>query len=187
MTELPHLPEIFDTLRGGYHYTPSDGEVFRALWTHFDAYRDAFDAFGLNLRKHPRRVVYLASGDEQDPGKQAREMGLFMLILVQWMGEHEGSIDPDLFEKTFFVDTLPHLQSNRYKEYMKAVDIHDSGGLESVVGTLIRLGFAEKSGQGFRFRNAAYRFLDLCLDALDLDASSSDGVAPHDASSTARP
>lgn len=70
---------------------------------------------------------------------------------------------------------------------MKAVDIHDSGGLNSVVGTFIRLGFAETSGQGFRFRDAAYRFLDLCLDVLNLDAASSGGAPPRDAPSTARP
>lgn len=171
MTELPHLPEIFDTLRSGYHYTSEDGAVFRDVWNNFDAYRDAFAAFGLHLEKHPERILFLASRDDQDPGKRARKMGLFMLILIQWMGEREASIVPALFEKTFFVDTLPHLQSDRYKKYMKAVDVHDSDDLESVINTFVRFGFAETSGQGFRFRDAAYRFLDLCQEAIELDRS----------------
>lgn len=171
MTDLPYLPEIFDKLRGGYHYTSSDGEVFRALWTNFDDYQSAFAAFGLHLEKHRKRVVFLASGNDQDPRNQARKMGLFMLILIEWMNERETSIVPALFEKTFFVDTLPHFQSERYREYMKYVDVHDSSDLHSVVKMFIRFGFAEASGRGFRFRDAAYRLLDLCWDVLNLDRS----------------
>lgn len=174
MTDLPHLPEIFNTLRSGYHYTPEDGAVYLALRNDFDRYRDAFDAFGLTLRMHRQQVVYLESGGSVTPGKQAREMGLFMMILIEWMGNQRASIVPDLFNEVFYIHALPHLQNARYSEYMNAVDVHDSSDLDGIVSKLKSFGFAKSVGDGFSFREAAYRFLDLCQDVAALDAPSDD-------------
>lgn len=184
MTDLPHLAAIFHKLRSGYHYTPADGDVFRTLWRRFDAYRDAFDAFGLLLRKHPQNVVYLAADASDDPGKQAREMGLFVLVLVEWMSDRHGTIVPDFFETWWRIEDLPHLASDRYREYMDRVGVATPDDLDRVVRLLAKYGFAESRADGaFRFRAAAHRFLDLCLEAVEMtdDPDADDPDAPPDA------
>lgn len=167
MTDLPHLPEIFRKLRRGYHYTPADGAPYRALEDQFEAYQAAFDAFGLQLKRHRQQTVYLEATPSQTPGTEARTMGLFMLILIEWFGTQRASLVPDLFERTFRLDDLPHLDTERYREAMKAVGVQERAGLESIVGKLEQFGFARQTSDGFRLRAAAYRFLDLCQEAIE--------------------
>jgi len=168
MDDLPHLEPIFNKLRRGYHFTPEDGEVFRTLWDRFEEYQRLFGSLGLALRKHPQNVVYLVANDNVQPGKQAQRMGLFMLVLVEHFGETHSSIVSSLFDTRFRVENLPHLKTARYEEYMNAIDVHDSDDLESIVRSLVRFGFAKRVETGFMLRKAAYRFLDLCLEASDL-------------------
>jgi len=168
MDDLPHLEPIFNKLRRGYHFTPEDGEVFRTLWDRFEEYQRLFGSLGLALKKHSQNVVYLIANDNVQPGKQARRMGLFMLVLVEHFGETHSSIVSSLFDTRFRVENLPHLKTARYEEYMNAIDVHDSDDLESIVRSLVRFGFAKRVETGFMLRKAAYRFLDLCLEASDL-------------------
>jgi hypothetical protein len=168
MEALPHLELIFNKLRRGYHFTPEDGEVYRTLWDRFEEYQRLFDSLGLDLKKHPKNVVYLVANDNVQPGKQARRMGLFMLVLVEHFGETHSSIVSSLFDTRFRLESLPHLKVARYEEYMNAIDVHDAGDLEGIVRSLVRFGFAKRVENGFMLRKAAYRFLDLCLEASDL-------------------
>lgn len=168
MEALPHLELIFNKLRRGYHFTPEDGEVYRTLWDRFEEYQRLFEGLGLDLRKHPKNVVYLVANDNVQPGKQARRMGLFMLVLVEHFGETHSSIVSSLFDTRFRLENLPHLKAARYEEYMNAIDVHDAGDLEGIVRSLVRFGFAKRVENGFMLRKAAYRFLDLCLEASDL-------------------
>lgn len=168
MDTLPHLESIFNQLRRGYHVTPEDGEVYRALRDRFEDYQTLLDSLGLDLRKHPKDVFYLVANDNVQPSKQARKMGLFMLVLIEHVGETQESIVPSLFETVFRVEKLPHLKKTRYEEYMNAIDVQDADDLRTIVKTLRRFGFATQTENGFTFRRAAYRFLDLCRDASDL-------------------
>jgi len=168
MEALPHLELIFNKLRRGYHFTPEDGEVYRTLWDRFEEYQRLLEGLGLDLRKHPKNVVYLVANDNVQPGKQARRMGLFMLVLVEHFGETHSSIVSSLFDTRFRLENLPHLKAARYEEYMNAIDVHDAGDLEGIVRSLVRFGFAKRVENGFMLRKAAYRFLDLCLEASDL-------------------
>lgn len=168
MEALPHLELIFNKLRRGYHFTPEDGEVYRTLWDRFEEYQRLFDSLGLDLKKHPKNVVYLVANENVQPGKQARRMGLFMLVLVEHFGETHSSIVSSLFDTRFRLENLPHLKAARYEEYMNAIDVHDAGDLEGIVRSLVRFGFAKRVENGFMLRKAAYRFLDLCLEASDL-------------------
>jgi hypothetical protein len=168
MEALPHLELIFNKLRRGYHFTPEDGEVYRTLWDRFEEYQRLFDSLGLDLKKHPKNVVYLVANDNVQPGKQARRMGLFMLVLVEHFGETHSSIVSSLFDTRFRLENLPHLKAARYEEYMNAIDVHDADDLDGIVRSLVRFGFAKRVENGFMLRKAAYRFLDLCLEASDL-------------------
>ncbi|MGM0705314.1 MAG: condensin complex protein MksE [Bacteroidota bacterium] len=178
MTSLPHLATIFDRLRRGYHFTPADGDLFRVLWNDFDAYEKAFGAFGLRLHKHHQNVVYLAADPSKNPGKQARTMGLFVLVMVESMSNEYAAIVPPFFDTWWRIEELPHLASERYREYMEQVDINDADDLARVVRLLEKYGFAEtRTGGAFQFRTAAYRFLDLCIDAVEMSEAS--GTAPN--------
>jgi len=168
MDALPHLETIFHDLKRGYHFTPEDGEVFRPLWERFDEYERLFDSLGLDLRRHQKNVVYLVANENVQPGTQAKEMGLFMMVLIEHFGETHSSIVPSIFDAVFRIENLPHLQKARYEEYMNAIGVHDAGDLERIVGALIRYGFAEETSSGFTLGTAAYRFLDLCREASDL-------------------
>jgi len=168
MDALPHLESIFHQLRRGYHVTPEDGKVYLALRDQFEDYRSLFESLGLELKRHPKDVFYLVANDNVKPSKQARKMGLFMLVLVEHVGETQESIVPSLFETVFRVEKLPHLKNARYEEYMNAIDVYDADDLRTIVKTLRRFGFAAEVENGFTFRRAAYRLLDLCRDASDL-------------------
>lgn len=187
METLPHLESIFNKLRRGYHFTPEDGEVYRTLWDRFEEYQLLFDSLGLDLRKHPQNVVYLVANDNVQPGKQARRMGLFILVLVEHFGETHSSIVSSLFDTRLRVENLPHLKRARYEEYMNAIDVHDADDLESIVRSLVRFGFAKRVETGFMLRKAAYRFLDLCLEASDLaeEDSGSEQATPSPVSQDA--
>jgi chromosome condensin MukBEF MukE localization factor len=180
MDTLPHLESIFHQLRRGYHVTPEDGDVYRALRDRFEEYQTLFDGLGLDLRKHPKDVFYLVANDNVQPSKQARKMGLFMLVLIEHVGETHESIVPSLFETVFRVEELPHLTKARYEGYMNAIDVHDASDLRTIVKTLRRFGFAAQADNGFTFRRAAYRFLDLCREASDFveDRSASAATNP---------
>ncbi len=177
MDSLPHLEPIFNKLRRGYHFTPEDGEVYRTLWDRFEEYQRLFDSLGLDLKKHPKNVVYLVANDNVQPGKQARRMGLFMLILVEHFGETHSSIVPSLFDTGFRIENLPHLKTARYEEYMNAIDVHDADDLDGIVRSLVRFGFAKRVDTGFMLRRAAYRFLDLCREASDLEEGEAEEVS----------
>jgi hypothetical protein len=120
------------------------------------------------LRRHQKNVVYLVANENVQPGTQAKEMGLFMMVLIEHFGETHSSIVPSIFDAVFRIENLPHLQKARYEEYMNAIGVHDAGDLERIVGALVRYGFAEETSSGFTLGTAAYRFLDLCREASDL-------------------
>lgn len=185
MKSLPHLPEIFNRLRLGYHYTASDTALFPVLWKRFNAYKETFAVFGLRLQKHPEGVVYLDPGAAEGIGKRTRRMGLFVLILVEWMSNERPAILPDFFETWWPIDDLPHLEYDRYREYMEHVQVEHTGDLQRIVNQLAKYGFAETRSNGsFQFRTAAYRFLDLCIEAIELeaedDATADAASRPHD-------
>lgn len=187
MKSLPHLATIFDRLRKGYHFTPADGDLFRTLWNQFHAYEKAFAAFGLHLCKHSENVVYLAADRSNNPGKQARTMGLFVLVMVEWMSNEYAEIIPTFFDTWWRPNDLPHLTSERYREYMEQVDVKDANDLAGVVRLLAKYGFAETQPGGlFRFRTAAHRFLDLCMEAMEM-STESDAEPDADADSFANP
>ena len=167
MEPLPHQATLFQRLRKGYHLTPADGELYRALEEHQAAYEALFNGLGLTLRKHPKGIFYLIASETATPTTRAREMGLFMLVLIEHVGEARASIVPGLFEEPFRVEQLPHLKRARYEAYMRTIDVHDTDDLRSIIRTLQTFGFVEADGDRFRVRRAAFRFLDVCQKAMD--------------------
>ena len=63
MNQLPHLAEIFDGLRRGWHFVPEESEAAAALAAEFPKYQELFVALGLNLVRHERDFFYLDPAD----------------------------------------------------------------------------------------------------------------------------
>lgn len=174
MDPLPHQAALFRRLHRGYHLTPADGALYRALEEHQAAYEALFDGLGLALHKHPEGIFYLIASETATPTKQARKMGLFMLVLIEHFGETHASIVPELFQEPFRVEDLPHLKRTRYDAYMRTIDVHDADDLRSIIRTLQTFGFAEVDGDRVRVRRAAFRFLDVCRKAVDSEGDGED-------------
>jgi chromosome condensin MukBEF MukE localization factor len=58
MNALPHIHQIFDSLRGGCHLSPEDEPGFSAVTADYEAYAEYFKPLGLNLVRHPREFFY---------------------------------------------------------------------------------------------------------------------------------
>ncbi len=164
---LPYLEEIFRKLRRGEHICAEDGESYYALCKDIDLYIDLFRQLGFRLEYHPRNFYYFKG--EGILSDASSRLALFVFILMEYIeGKGEPIVDT-LLTKNFVIDELPHLTSDRYRAYMKEAGVEDSEGLENIVNSLGRLGFAQRKGNTFRFRVPIYRFFDICMGMLKPD------------------
>ena len=162
---LPRLKEVFEHLRRGRHLCPEDGDLYRAVHDHQDAFRDLFFHLGFDLKAHHRGFFYFhGQGSLSDTGAR---MAVFMFILLEAMGDQGKSVEEELMTATFTLADMPHLNGNRYRAYMKEAGIDGEEGLELVIRNMERFGFLQRLREGvFRFRIPVYRFLDLCHEIL---------------------
>lgn len=115
-------------------------------------------------------------------------MGLFVLVMVEWVGNEHAAITPIFFDTWWHIDDLPHLAFERYREYMEQVDVNDADDLAGVIRLLETYGFAEtRTGGTFQFRTASYRFLELCVEAAEMSASSDAEASDTDTQVDLRP
>ena len=161
--ELPHLEEIFDELRRGYHICFDDGAPYRALSNHFESYRRLFSALGFELVRHERDFFYFRSSGNL--GKTASQMAVFFFILVEVFGDRGENLRDAIFKADHRIDKLPHFQRESHRACLSEVGIDTDDALGSVIKKLERYGFAERRGDTFRFRKPAWRFVELCFEA----------------------
>lgn len=163
--ELPHLSEIFDSLRRGRHLCAEDGRLYLSLRENLDAYHELFKHLGFRLEVHPRDFFYFRGKDSLSP--QASRMALFVLILIESLADHGKPIVDTLMTQTFSIHDLPHRKAARFRAYLKESGVVDEDGLRGIVRQLDRFGFCQRlTDNTFRFRAPAYRFFDLCIEVL---------------------
>ena len=102
-------------------------------------------------------------------------MAVFVFILMEFLANQGEAVEQGIITKTFALEELPHLKSDRYRTYMKEAGIEDEEDLVNVVNNLERYGFAQKKQGSFRFRAPIYRFFDVCHRILKLDDDSQSG------------
>ncbi len=164
--DLPHMEDVFDALRRGRHITLRDGELFQALQNHQEEYAELFGNLGFDLVRHSRDFYYFR--DENNFTDRASRIAVFMFILVEWLADQGEPVEETIMTRRFGVDELPHLESERYVNYMREAGVTDRGDLVRVVQAMDRFGFARRAGSGsFEFAPPIYRFLELCMEMVD--------------------
>lgn len=162
---LPELKHVFAELRRGVHLAVEDGALYQSLRSHERDYAQLFAALGFELIHHPHQFFYLRDEERDHAPDGMVQCGVFMLILIDHLQDQGLDVEARLFDGSFDLDHLPHLEQPRYQAYLRQVRITDVGGLENIAQQLKRYGFAELRGRELRLRAPAMRFVDLCLDA----------------------
>lgn len=182
LPEWPHLREIFEALRRGRHIAHRDGELFQALKRNETAFTQLFQQLGFRLEHHPRDFFYFRN--QADLTDLSSRMAVFLFILVEWLADRGEPVEETVLTRIFTLEELPHLQSERYCQYMKEAGVMNSDDLVKIVQTLERFGFARRrEADAFSFETPVYRFLDLCMElATEADAGDEpDDTDPDDA------
>ncbi len=167
MTPLPYLKDIFDKLRQGAYITHEHGEIHAALVGRADEYTKYFEPLGLDLVQHERDFFYFRTETAENTPAAASlpPIIVFSFILIEAAADEGHPVEEYLLTTRFDITKLPHLASDRYKEYLKLMDIENDGALLRVVKSMVRLGWVEfNSDQTFRFLRPFYRVFDKCRE-----------------------
>jgi hypothetical protein len=160
---LPHLAEIFETLRRGKHLSARDGDLYHARKKQEPLFDALFGKLGFKLVHHPRDFYYFL--DTSNFTELSARMAIFMFILVEHLADRGEPVEETLMTRRFSSGDLPHLQGERYQSTMREAGITTPDELAAIVRTMERFGFARRlDEETFGFDVPAYRFLDLCLE-----------------------
>ena len=172
---LPHLAEIFETLRRGKHISARDGDIFHDLKRQETLYEALFSKLGFKLVHHARDFFYFF--DTTNFTDLSARVAVFMFILVESLADKGESVEETVLTRRFVYKDLPHLQGERFQTYMREAGINSPEDLAAIVRTMERFGFArEMDEETFVFDVPIYRFLDLCMEmAPKASPSQSDG------------
>ncbi|MBI3371506.1 MAG: hypothetical protein HY017_07090 [Betaproteobacteria bacterium] len=165
MSELPHLQELFDRLKRGYHLSPEDEPMFSAVAADHEAYAAYFAPLGLKLVRHPREFFYFDPEAAESVPETLPRIAVFSFILVDHAANAGRPIEDYLLNQHFLISKLPHFSLDRYAELLRQVEVEDSAGLRTVLKHMERLGWVKFVGEEeFRFLRPFHRVFDKCLD-----------------------
>jgi len=161
--ELPHLAEIFESLRRGKHISARDGDLFHALKHQGAGYEALFAKLGFKLVHHARDFFYFF--DTANFTELSARMAVFMFILVESLADKGESVEETVLTRRFACKDLPHLHGERYQTYMREAGVTTPEDVAKVVQTMERFGFTKRmDAETFGFEVPIYRFLDLCME-----------------------
>ncbi len=180
MSELPHLQEIFDRLRRGYHLSPEDEPAFSAMAANPEAYAAYFAPLGLTLVRHPREFFYF----EPDAGESLSDVlpriAVFSFILIDHAANQGRPIEEFLLSQHFLISKLPHFTLDRYAALLRQMEVEETAELRQILKNMERLGWVKFVGEEeFRFLRPFHRVFDKCLElAQTAQTPSADESAP---------
>ena len=178
MNELPHLQELFDRLKRGYHLSPEDESVFSAVAANHEAYAAYFAPLGLTLVRHPREFFYFKPEIAEGVLETLPRIAVFSFILVDHAANAGRPIEDYLLNQHFLISKLPHFSLDRYAALLRQVEVEDAVGLRTILKYMERLGWVKFVGEEeFRFLRPFHRVFDKCLE-LSAAGSSRDNEAP---------
>lgn len=180
MSELPHLQELFDRLKRGYHLSPEDEPMFSAVAADHEAYAAYFEPLGLKLVRHPREFFYFAPEAAESMPETLPRIAVFSFILVDHAANAGRPIEDYLLNQHFLISKLPHFSLDRYATLLRQVEIEDPAGLKTVLKRMEGLGWVKFVGEEeFRFLRPFHRVFDKCLDLSATGSSrNNDTVSP---------
>ena len=168
MSELPHLQELFDRLKRGYHLSSEDEPIFSAVATNHEAYAAYFAPLGLKLVRHPREFFYFDPEVAESVPETLPRIAVFSFILVDHAANAGRSIEDYLLNQHFLISKLPHFSLERYVTLLRQVEVEDVAGLRTVLKHMERLGWVKFVGEEeFRFLRPFHRVFDKCLELSD--------------------
>ena len=178
--DLPHLAEVFESLRRGRHLSVRDGDPFHALKRHESLYETLFTKLGFKMVHHARDFFYFQ--DSANFTDLSAKLAVFMFVLVESLADKGETVEDTVMTRRFAYGDLPHLQGERYQTYMREAGVATPEDLAAIVRTMERFGFARRmDAETFCFDVPIYRFLDLCMDMANQAAvaehASPDGVS----------
>ncbi len=167
LADLTHLQDLFERLRSGRHVCAEDGALYLALRDRMSDYTRLFAALGFDLVDHARGFCYFRS--DADLGKEASAQAVFFFVLVEAWSDDGRDLEDTVFDTAGHrIAELPHFTRESWRACMAEVGIPTPDALTDVLKRMERLGFTERiDDERFRFRVAAWRFLDLCRDVLE--------------------
>ena len=165
MSELPHLQELFDRLKRGYHLSSDDEPLFSAVAANHEAYAAYFGPLGLKLVRHPREFFYFDPEAAESVAETLPRIAVFSFIFVDHAANAGRPIEDYLLNQHFLISKLPHFSLDRYAALLRQVEIEDLTGLRTVLKHMERLGWVKFVGEEeFRFLRPFHRVFDKCLD-----------------------
>lgn len=184
MNYLPHLTEIFEKLKNGYHISPENEVFYAALNTNpddADKYAEYFAGLGISLRKHTRDFFYFEPEDEDKNSPRLAKIAVFSFILIDHIANTRGlAVEPTIFNETFTLRQLPHFALDSYRARLEQVGILDYGHLKDVVNHMKNVGWAKwiVPDDEFRFLRPFHRMLDKCLELAQQAGQSASEASP---------
>jgi chromosome condensin MukBEF MukE localization factor len=165
MNELPHLANIFDRLKRGYHLGPDDEPEFSALCERFDDYARYFAALGLALVRHEREFFYFEPDNPESVPDTLPRIAVFSYIIVDHAANQGRPIEEFIFGQDFLVTALPHFTLDRYAALLRQVDVFDTDHMKTLLNQMERIGWVKRLGEDeFRFRRPFHRVFSKCLE-----------------------
>jgi len=182
MSDLPHIPEIFDRLKRGCHLGPDDEPLYSALLKNYPEYTAYFAPLGLNLIRHEREFFYFEPDNPDSVPDTLPRIAVFSYILVDHAANQGRPMEEFIFGKNFLLSSLPHFTLDRYAALLRQVEVHDVKGLENILRHMERIGWVRWVGnEEFRFLRPFHRVLSKCLELAE------SGTAPAAALPAASP
>jgi hypothetical protein len=179
MTELPHLREVFDRLRRGWHLSPEDEPMFSAVAMQPDAYVDYFAPLGIKLVRHPRDFFYFEPESVEKISDALPRIAVFSFILIDHAANQGRPIEEYLLSQHFLVSKLPHFSLDRHSAMLRQVEIEDAAGLQQVLKNMERYGWVKFVGADeFRILRPFHRVFDKCLELAAAESAAASNAAP---------
>jgi hypothetical protein len=177
MNQLPHLAEIFDGLRRGWHFVPEESEAAAALAAKFPDYAEHFAALGFTLVRHERDFFYLEPSDRDQAEVLAGKIAAVAFILVDHLANEGRAIEQCILNDRFLIGQLPHLSRDSYSALLQQAEVHDASDLRQVFKAMQRFGWAEvNETDEVRFRRPFCRVFTQCLALTEQAAAQKEAV-----------
>jgi len=162
LDHLEKLENIFRELSRGRHLSAADGELFAALEKYPADYQIVFKKLGFDLVCDARGFYYFFGS--RSTANNVKRLALFLYILIDWIADSGEGITAALAGKSFSVDQLPHLASERYRGYLNHVGISTQADIAETIRTMENFGFLITGSDGtFRLLPPAHRLVDACV------------------------
>ena len=159
LNTLSNLAELFKLFNGGKHLNRVTEPILWAeLEQEADAYQSLFQSLGYKLRIDMRGFAWFHNDEaSSNITKTTRQLALLFLVVFEYqadVGQSLQRFDAWLIDKALLKAIFEQSQ-----ELLTAEEL-DAEGLEGLLETAARYGFAVAESGGWRLLPAVYRYLD---------------------------